>query len=517
MAAAGMIALGVLAALASVGCARIIGADWDEYCVPCYEGPALTEGVGACRSGCQEANVCIGQVLPAAERCATADVDESCDGVATCTGAHEWSIQIGQGEYDHANGITFNSEGSVLVAETFAKEAGTTGTDGLEQYWSNGFIVKLDPDGDRDWEKVFGLSDVSDYFYRSAVARDSDNNVIMAGSFEGTVDVDGTTLISHGVDVFVAKFDANSTLLWTKAIGSSEYVSVSGLSVDSKNNVVVAGSFDGTATVLDSTTTMTSTGSEDIFVVKLDPAGNHVWNNHFGDASFDQAALDVVVTPDDDVIVVGMFRSTASFGATVLTATDRLDAFVAKLDKSTGEPWWANAFGGPDDQKFSGVAVDDKGNIIVVGDTGGPIDLGGSSLNYAGGTNVVVGAFDSEGKHLWSHSYGDAGSQYAGGVALDQAGNVLMVGTFSGSIDFREPLLKSRGGTDAFLAKLDSSGETIWAKSFGDAMDQKAVDVDVDALGTVALTGSFNGSIEFGGGTLTSVTASDTFVAKLRP
>ncbi|WP_437306969.1 SBBP repeat-containing protein [Sorangium sp. So ce388] len=484
-------------------------------CVPCYEGPPGTRDVGACKSGCLQDGEC-DDVRPKAERCATAD-DENCDEEPSCTGTHEWSIRIGEnGENGDKEGlgVAFDGEGNILVAGSFTGALGSTASLGS----NDGFITKLNPSGDThaNWPRAFGGPGTDRC---SVVARDSGNNVIMAGTFDGDANIGGMSFHSQGTtDVFVAKLDPQGNVLWVASISGVNQELVNGIAVDSEDNIVVAGEIGSTATLRDSmarTTRMMGQGGGDIFVVKLNGAGGLLWDSHFGNTS-PQAALDVAITPDNDVVVVGRSTGTVDFGRFALSATDQ-DAFVAKLDATTGEPSWAKIFGGSMEQEFAGVATDREGNIVVGGSTRGVINFDGLSSAYAGGLDAVVAAFGADGRHLWNHSYGDAEDQKVLGVAADQAGNVLLVGEFESSLNILAPPLASRGGLDAFLAKLDPAGKTVWAKSFGRDMDQRATAVDVDALGTIVFTGMFSGSIDLGGGLMTSQAGHDAFVAKLQP
>ncbi|WP_437927709.1 hypothetical protein WMF37_00320 [Sorangium sp. So ce291] len=485
-------------------------------CQPCYEGPPGTRDVGACKSGCLQGGVCEDDVLPRAERCATAD-DENCDEEPSCTGTHEWSIRIGENRESgdkEGLGVAFDGEGNILVAGSFTGALGSTTSQGS----SDCFITKLKPSGDtyENWPRAFGGPGTDRC---SVVARDADNNVIMAGTFDGDANIGGTSFHSLGnTDVFVAKLDPQGNVLWVASISGVNAELVYGLAVDSENNIVVAGELGTTATLRDSmgrTTTMMGAGGGDLFVVKLDGAGGRLWSSHFGNPSH-QSALDVAVSPDNDVVVVGRSSGSVDFGRFALSATDQ-DAFVAKLGATTGEPSWAKIFGGFMDQEFAGVAVDHEGKIVVAGSIKGAMSFDGSSSAYAGGTDAVVAAFGPNGNHLWNHSYGDGAEQKVLGVAADQAGNFLLVGEFEGSLNVLAPALASRGDHDAFLAKLDPAGATVWAKPFGREMDQRATAVDVDAQGTIVFTGRFSGSIDLGGDLMTSQLGYDAFVAKLQP
>src|SRR6185503_2838528 len=91
------------------------------------------------------------------------------------------------------------------------------------------------------------------------------------------------------------------------------------------------------------------------------------------------------------------------------------------------------------------------------------------------------------------------------------------VGWMDGSVDFGAGALTSAGGIDAFVLKLDKDGNPLWGKIFGDALDQEAQSVAVDAAGNIVVTGYFNGSIGFNSGMPPIHTAqalADIFVVK---
>ncbi|WP_437798175.1 SBBP repeat-containing protein [Sorangium sp. So ce693] len=497
------------------------GAGGNEPCTPCYTGPEATKGVGECKEGCLRGGSCDGEVVPTAEGCTTKENDESCDGVAACIGAHDWSAKLGGNGDQIGVDVTFDREGHILVAGAFSTSLDSVGSQGapvgsLGAY--DGFVVQLGPGGARGWSKAFG-GNGSDFSTR--VALDKNGGVILAGTFENTLNFDGASLTSAGSsDVFVAKLDAIGGLDWIKTIAGPSVDRVYGLAVDSNDNIVVAGSFTDSADVLGGQRMggnhLASKGGEDIFVVKMDALGNLAWSRNFGDTTA-EVANDAAVTPDGGVVLVGRIAGRVYFGTTLLTAQGD-DAFIAKLDGS-GTPLWAKMFGDTMSQEFTAVAVDAKGDIVVAGSTGGTINFDGAPRRYAGGNDAVVAAFNAEGKHLWNRLYGDARDQKALGVAVDQAGNVIVVGEFESAIDFGapSPKLQSLGGNDAFFAKLAPNGDTVWAKSFGDASEQRARAVAVDELGAIALTGSFSGRIDLGGEPLMNTGGPDAFVAKLQP
>ena len=144
-----------------------------------------------------------------------------------------------------------------------------------------------------------------------------------------------------------------------------------------------------------------------------------------------------------------------------------------------------------------------------------PMESG--TLTSAGSRDVFVAKFDPAGNHLWSQRFGDASLQSATAIAADAAGNVTVTGDFEGTVDFGGGLLTSAGGYDVFIAKLASAGTHLWSQRFGDANVSDAKGISVEAAGNVVAAGMFVGAIDFGGGVLTSAGVGDIFIAKFRP
>jgi hypothetical protein len=214
------------------------------------------------------------------------------------------------------------------------------------------------------------------------------------------------------------------------------------------------------------------------------------------------------------VLLTGYFDSTIDFGGGNLVSAGMDDVFVAKLDGSGGHVW-SRRFGDPGDQIARDLVSDTAGNVILAGYFDGAVDFGGGSLSSEGATDAFVAKLDANGAHLWNRRFGDAGKVDPMAVAVDGTGNVLLAGYFTGSVDFGGGPLACSGSPDAFLAKLDASGGHLWSKGIGGGGSQSADSVTVDAQGRVLLAGSFQGSMPFGGSTLTSAGAWDAFVAKL--
>ena len=359
------------------------------------------------------------------------------------------------------------------------------------------------------WSQHFGDSENQDV---ASVAVDSSGNVIVMGDFSGTVDFGGGSLTSAGMtDVFVAKFGPSGNHLWSQRFGDGTYQTAVDVAVDTSGNVIVTGYFHGTIDLGGGV--FASSGENDMFLAKFDPSGNHLWSDRFGDVGYDYVA-GVACDRPGNIVIAGFFYSgDIDFGGGTLTNAGGEDVFVAKFDPS-GTHLWSDNFGDSDGQGADDVAIDGLGNIIVTGSFDGTVNFGGGGLVSAGAGDIFVAKFDPDGVHVWSDGFGDSAWQSPEGVASDGSGNVFIIGSFMGSVDFGAGDLTSAGGMDIYLAKFNSSGTHLWSHRFGDSSMDRAAGIAVDESGNVVITGFFQGTVDFGGGDLTSAGSFDIYLSE---
>jgi hypothetical protein len=426
-------------------------------------------------------------------------------------GEHLWSARFGDAGQQIGYAVAVDALANMVVAGSFGGSVDFGGGVLTSAGQRDFFVAKLGPDGSHIWSKRFG--DASDQ-YDPALAVDVWGDVIVVGGFEGTIDFGGGALThAGGGDVFVAKFGPGGVHLWSKRFGDGDVQKANAVAVDATGNVVITGILRGTTNFGGGS--LTSAGINDVFVAKFTPDGAHVWSKWFGDAG-NQFSTGVAVAPLGRVAVTGNFEGTVDFGGGALTSGGDYDIFLATFG-SDGAHLWSKRFGDGISQSAEAVTADASGDFIITGSLHGSADFGGSPLTSAGGADVFVARFGSDGNHAWSARFGDGSSQQAFGVAADASGSTIIAGRLEGAIDFGGGALTSAGSSDLFIAKLASDGSHLWSKRFGDVDSQTANAVAVDASGNVIGTGSFSGTVDFGGGALTCAGAGDIYVVKLAP
>lgn len=260
---------------------------------------------------------------------------------------------------------------------------------------------------------------------------------------------------------------------------------------------------------------LTSAGQSDAFLAKFDTDGNHVWSKVFGDTKA-QTALDVAIDTTGNVVVLGSFTGPIDLGGGPLVSSGGPDMFVAKLDPQ-GKHIWSKGFGSGQTLAAARATLDPTGEVLITGYFYGAVNLGGGVLTSKAGADLFIVKLDSDGNHIWSKQFGGAGDQYGNGIATGTDGALVVTGSFGGTIDFGGTLLSSAGGSDIFVAKLDPAGVHIWSKRFGDFADgQIGNSLAVDKSGGVYLGGALSGTVNFGGKVPLSAEGNgDAFVAKL--
>ncbi|WP_417264985.1 SBBP repeat-containing protein [Brumimicrobium sp.] len=194
---------------------------------------------------------------------------------------------------------------------------------------------------------------------------------------------------------------------------------------------------------------------------------------------------------------------------------------------------WVKRIGGNYDEFQGDIHVDNSGDIIYTGSFMGTVDfdpgLGTFELSSSGYTtppyispDVFVSKLDENGSFLWAKSLGGVANDGGSDVATDVNGNIYISGSFVGTSDFNPDSstynLTSNGDRDAFVLKLNSNGEFVWAKSFGGSQADGIKSLTIDGNGNIYTTGEFRGTVDFdpGSGTynMTSAGNTDAFITK---
>jgi hypothetical protein len=327
---------------------------------------------------------------------------------------------------------------------------------------------------------------------------------------------------------------------WAKGLCGSSDDEATAVAVDSSGNVYTTGYFEGTFD-LDpgpGTYDVSSTGVAKMFVSKLDAAGNFVWGRGFSDVNINSSAgLAITADATENVYITGAFSNVVDFDPgpgtfSLSSAGSNDDIFILKLD-AAGNFVWAKGMGSTAYDHGTGITLDPFSNIIVTGYYGFTVDFdpgpGTYTLSSVGAESGFVLKLNPQGNFVWAKSYTaiSANAQCEPrGIATDASGNIYTTGAFyNGSVDFDPGIAVYSYSTtnfwEAFVSKLDSGGNFVWAKQFsGISSSCDGSAIKLDAVNNVYTTGSFGGTIDFdpGMGTYTvnsGASSNLTYISKL--
>jgi hypothetical protein len=349
-----------------------------------------------------------------------------------------------------------------------------------------------------------------------AISTLADGSAIVTGLFVGTVAFGSTSLTSAGSrDIFIAKVDASGAYVWATRVGSTGFDAGYGVSTLADGSAIVTGQFAGT--VVFGTTSLTASG-RDVFVAKVNSSGSFVWATRAGGSSSDKAWY-VSTLADGSAIITGYYSGTIVFGTSppLVSVAGSDDIFVAKISASGVFVWGTSAGGATSSDEGIGVSAMSDGSAIVSGTFEGPATFGSTVLTGTGDSDAFVAKIDAAGSFVWATEAGGTSTDQAFRVSTLADGSAIFEGHFEGTATFGSTTLVSAGGQDYFVAKVTASGAFVWATRAGGSGDDGNESWGVSALadGSAIVTGSFELIADFGATSLTSAGGSDVFIAKV--
>ncbi|MFM9943722.1 MAG: T9SS type A sorting domain-containing protein [Bacteroidia bacterium] len=260
-------------------------------------------------------------------------------------GAYVWAIQMGGSDNDEGTAIALDSIGYVYTTGYFLDQADFDPGSGSANLTAVGdadiFVSRLDIKGNYSWARPAGDNA---FDAGTGIAVDGYGNSYTTGLYYGGPDFDpGTgkgqvyTLTSNGdYDIFVWKLNAAGSFVWAKTMGGDYFDAGLSIALDDNKSVFTTGIFED---VVDfdpgsGSQTLTSAGSSDIFISKLDISGNYVWISGIGGTDYDEGRS-ITVDKLKSVYTTGDYTDKVDFdpgsGTNYLTSAGDADAFVLKL------------------------------------------------------------------------------------------------------------------------------------------------------------------------------------------
>lgn len=275
---------------------------------------------------------------------------------------------------------------------------------------NDAFLLNLDSAGEFKWVKQFKGTN---FVYGTAAETNSQNDIILVGTFAWTVDLNPDTSRSdtsyfnsgYGRDVYITKLDSSGAYRWGKLFKSDYFIHETGLVVDTEDNIIISGSFMGKVdfdpdTGRGDTFIVSGSMSNPVgFICKLNSEGNLLWIKTF-EGLYNVSVSSVAVDSDNSVYCTGSFQKYADFDPGI-------DTFIIRANNSHA--------------------------------------------------NIFICKLSEDGNFNWATGILGEGAGYGTCITTDKAGNIYSTGTFGGNLDFApgwDEFYLSASNSDAYILKL---------------------------------------------------------------
>lgn len=368
-------------------------------------------------------------------------------------GVHEWSFVVGNTGQDQVNALALDSQENLIVVGKFSGTVDFGGDSLTSQGASDAFVAAYDTDGNLLWArrvgKTAGYEDIYD------VAVDSQDNLFLAGRFSESIILANAHMSAGGGDGFIAKMNAAGNFVWSRKLGSTGVTErASAVSVGPDDEVVVAGTYQGTVNFGGGN--HTSVGSTDVYVSKYSNSGTHEWTQTFESTALD-STNDVAVGPDGEVMLACGSNGDFQVGTTLYSNAGSRDAYLIRLQGNNGDVVRTETVAGSGSDSVSSVAIDELGNTAFAGQFASQVSVLGQLRSPVGSSDTYVAVVTSTGMSRGVMFLGSDLQDGNAKVSVDPNGHLGFLAFTSDSTTFQDVDLGNNGGWDLVLLRLGRS------------------------------------------------------------
>lgn len=399
----------------------------------------------------------------------------------TDNGTLRWLRTMGgNGTSIDMDAFSTDANGNVYASGYFFGTIDFDGTAGTDFHSSavgafDIFLTKYDSAGNYQFTLTF--PGTSFFNLGKGITTDAAGNIYLCGYFFGDVDFDPTAgqQVLNGAgfkDIFITKYSSNGLLQWVKQIGNTDDQTAFDITVSASGSLYITGSFEGTLDFNPGTgiNNFTSQGNSDIFILKLDNAGNYIWNKRIGDTDIDEGHQ-LALGANDEIYITGFFGWTTDFdpspAISTLTSVGSDDIFILKMD-TMGSFEWARSIGSTNLDEGIDIRTLANGDVCtyILFRDATDVDPGNGvnifSPSSTGYSDLALVCLDSLGTYQWAEQIGGDFNEYGGKIAITSTDAIWISGDFfSPTITLGPQVIANvdqfGGSNDIFFARLGNS------------------------------------------------------------
>jgi hypothetical protein len=299
-------------------------------------------------------------------------------------------------------------------------------------------------------------------------------------------------------DIWMLEIDTAFNILWNKSIGGNRIEKIPLLSniPNSTDFYFVCATSSDSSCEKAANDKAYPLHSGDYWLARCDTAGNILWNKTIGGTDIENAPH-VLAFESGNIVLCGMSISPVGGDKTYPNYSNKSDYWIIKLD-SVGNKLWDRVYGGTDTEESGGgineawlsMIESENESFLIAGTTSSPLS-GDISDSSRGSSDIWIVKIDSTGNKLWDHRYGGTADDRVSSICRDQNGGFLVAG-FTDSPQGLDVSDTSKGGNDVWILKLDSTGNKLWDKRYGGSIGEAANCITSLSSGDIIVSGESN-------------------------
>ncbi len=374
----------------------------------------------------------------------------------------EWDKTYGGSHYETLNdALKTEDDGFLLIGHSSSPQGGDVSEpsrgNGLGDFW----LVRIDAQGNKKWDKRYG-GDQNDICHAGV---QNTQGYLLVGESNSGISGEKTTANKGWKDFWVMQIRPDGSKVWDKTFGGKEAdIAFNVVKLPNEAGYVILGHSNSNA---DGDKSENSKGGLDLWVIRIDPNGNKVWDKTFGGSGSDEYPIGMTLTKDGNIILAcGSSSGKSGDRSSILQGVK--DYWILKITPD-GQKIWDKSFGGDADDSPRSLTELTDGSVVVCGYSHSE-PFGEKTAPLYGEADYWLVRIDKDGNKIWDKSYGGSNYDYAITIDQNKTGYFLVAGqTISQPSGNKEDSLK--GLFDFWILYLNENGDKIWEKTVGGALN----------------------------------------------
>ncbi|QNF31971.1 T9SS type A sorting domain-containing protein [Adhaeribacter swui] len=366
-----------------------------------------------------------------------------------------WNQRFGGTDNDNLTQVIQTVDGGYLLGGyTLSNNTGdkSQASQGGYDYW----VVKTDDKGNKLWERTYGGSS-NDYL--NTLLEIPDGRYLLGGSSESGISGDKTEANKGSRDFWVIQVNYKGDIIWDHTYGGSGFEDLRKVKALPSGDYLLGGISNSPAT---GDISQPNQGGQDFWLLQINDQGQKIWDRRYGGSANDFLE-DILLSPDGGYVLGGTSNS-GKTGDKGQASQGSSDYWVIKVN-STGAPIWNKRFGGSDQDNLFALSNLPGGRFLLAGQSSSGTS-GHKTQPSRGDQDYWLIKIDGNGDKIWDKTFGGRSREELRSLAITRDGGFVLGGTsFSGRSG--DKTQNSRGNSDYWLLKTDSTGTALWNYRFG--------------------------------------------------